>query len=121
MIICIFAIIDNNKKDNISKINKEYKDNIIYKLIVYTSMFATVVLVATSLYVMFTPVAASTINGCQYRYLLPMVFPTVYYLSDLNIEVSADTKRKCMAVGTIGMTLVFLYGIYSLCGALYIC
>lgn len=35
---------------------------------------------ATALYVAFTPVGATGIAGCQTRYLLPIIFPTMYLL-----------------------------------------
>lgn len=38
------------------------------------------VLVATALYVSFTPVAYSTVNGCQFRYILPWVVPLFLFL-----------------------------------------
>ena len=37
----------------------------------------TLVLVATALYVSFTPVGLGTVNGCQYRYILPLITPTL--------------------------------------------
>lgn len=40
-------------------------------------LFGTVALVATSMYVSFTPVGSSSINGCQPRYLLPLFFPAM--------------------------------------------
>ena len=53
-------------------------------------LFGTVVLVATSMYVAFTPVGLNTINGCQPRYLLPLFFPAMMLIcpgkirNDLN-------------------------------------
>ena len=35
------------------------------------------ILVATALYVSFTPVGLDTVNGCQYRYILPLITPTL--------------------------------------------
>ena len=37
----------------------------------------TLVLVATALYIDFTPVGLGTVNGCQYRYILPLITPTL--------------------------------------------
>lgn len=42
------------------------------------AFFCTAVLVATAMYVSFTPVRLETVNGCQPRYLIPMVFPALY-------------------------------------------
>lgn len=42
--------------------------------------FATLVLVATSLYVSFTAVASPTVAGCQPRYILPLVFAFLVFV-----------------------------------------
>ncbi|MBQ8202755.1 MAG: DUF2142 domain-containing protein [Clostridia bacterium] len=49
----------------------------------------TVVLIATSMYVAFTPVGYETINGCQPRYILPLIYPL---LSVVGIE---GIKNNC--------------------------
>lgn len=49
--------------------------------VMLASMFAFLsmaVLIATAMYVSFTPVRLETVNGCQHRYLIPMVFPALY-------------------------------------------
>lgn len=40
----------------------------------------TVALVATALYISFTPVGLGTVNGCQYRYLLPWLLPGMFFV-----------------------------------------
>ena len=40
-------------------------------------IFGTICLVATSMYVAFTPVGLGTVNGCQPRYMLPLFFPAI--------------------------------------------
>ena len=42
--------------------------------------FGTICLVATALYISFTPVGADTINGCQGRYITPVLFPLLSFL-----------------------------------------
>ena len=51
------------------------------KAVMLSSMFAFLsmaVVIATAMYVSFTPVRYTTVNGCQPRYLIPMVFPALY-------------------------------------------
>ena len=43
-------------------------------------LFGTVCLVATALYISYTTVGLDTIVGCQYRYLLPILFPITFLL-----------------------------------------
>jgi len=48
--------------------------------------FAQVALIATSLYISFTPVGLETINGCQYRYLFPILVPFCFFLAPSGIK-----------------------------------
>ena len=48
-------------------------------LYMYSIALTTVALVSTALYISFTAVGSSTIAGCQPRYLIPLVFPALYF------------------------------------------
>ena len=47
---------------------------------------AALVLVVTSLYVAYTVVGADTIEGCQPRYLAPLIFPATVFLGSARIR-----------------------------------
>lgn len=47
----------------------------ISRWIIMAILFGIMVLVATSMYIAFTPVGLDTVNGCQPRYMLPLLFP----------------------------------------------
>jgi uncharacterized membrane protein len=49
--------------------------------------FVTVSLVATSLYVSYTPVGLTIINGVQPRYLIPLLFPLLFVLCKNHFSV----------------------------------
>lgn len=51
------------------------------RIIVYACAFITACVISTALYLSFTPVGARQINGCQPRYLLPLVFPCLLFAS----------------------------------------
>lgn len=53
----------------------------------------TVILVATALYVSFTPVGLGTVNGCQSRYLLPLLVPCLSFILNQDRLVYGDGKR----------------------------
>ena len=86
---------------------------------VVISCIAAIILAATALYVSFTPVAHSTILGCQKRYLLPVILPVLYFLSEWNIEVPDKIKNNVFLFGITIMGVIFLNGIYELCISLY--
>lgn len=49
-------------------------------------IFCAIFLTALALYISYTPVGYETVNGCQFRYLLPFVFPVAYLLG-FNFKV----------------------------------
>ena len=45
-----------------------------------------VILIMTSMYVVYTPVGANYINGAQYRYLLPLILPVLMHIGSGLVE-----------------------------------
>lgn len=82
--------------------------------IMASSSFITIVLVATALYIGFTAVGKDTIAGCQPRYILPVLFPFLYFNIGLKVELEDSVKRNLFVVSTSVMMIVYLYGIYLL-------
>lgn len=72
------------------------------------------VLVASSLYASFTPVAAQYVAGCQPRYLIPLLFPALYMLGSPRIENKMNKAFFHMAVLGISSFGV-LYTFYEVC------
>lgn len=52
----------------------------------------TVILIATALYVSFTPVGLGTVNGCQPRYLLPLLVPCLSFILNQRHILMGDSK-----------------------------
>ena len=48
--------------------------------------FGVICLAATAMYIAFTPYMFETILGCQYRYMLQLMFPTLFVLGCLPIK-----------------------------------
>ena len=55
-------------------------------------------LVATALYISFTPLGHSTINGCQARYLVPMLAPLLLLVTGQRFNI---IKNKTIYNGCI--------------------
>ena len=69
--------------------------------------FAQLVLVATSLYVGFTPVGHETILGCQYRYIFPILIPFCYFLAPAGIDARVNPKlQKALVFGLLSANLL---------------
>ncbi len=85
-----------------------------YTWIMAGSCFVTIVLVATALYIGFTAVGRDTVAGCQPRYILPVLFPFLYFNIGLKVELEDSVRRNLFVVSTSVMMIVYLYGIYLL-------
>lgn len=77
---------------------------------------------AVSMYVAFTPVGLETVNGCQGRYLIPVLFPVIYLWS----RFSCKTYVKCLLKETnihilliAVLMLVSAWGVWNCCISLY--
>lgn len=95
------AILDNGKEKQIHNFNP------FYRLVTFLSALLTVAVVATSLYLLYNNVGIDWINGCQSRYLLPILFPLIYSLGESRIQVTA--KGKNIALMVIPLVLSFIF------------
>ncbi|MDE7322618.1 MAG: DUF2142 domain-containing protein [Lachnospiraceae bacterium] len=108
LIIGVIAVIDNGKLSEKSRII------ICQRCAAAAACFASMALAATALYVSFTPVGYDTVLGCQYRYILPVLFPFLYFIGKMDIDVGEKIKSNIFAIATTIMAIIFLYGLYSL-------
>lgn len=77
---------------------------------------------AISMYVMFTPVGSDVINGCQGRYIIPALFPTLYVLSRFGGKTIIKDHIGEANINSILIALLSLAGIYGIwlgCVSLY--
>lgn len=71
----------------------------------------TFALVATALYVSFTPVGLGTVNGCQFRYILPMLVPALAIILNnrwVTLGEKTGWKACCLAVSLVFFALCFV-------------
>lgn len=88
------------------------KDNrIVIKCATVLSIIMVLGLVPTALYISFTAVASPTIAGCQFRYILPVVFPALLLSFSDNIENKMNIELfRLIPMGL--MSFVLLYSLY---------
>ena len=80
----------------------------------FFSAAVCIVLVATALYVSFTEVGANYIAGCQPRYLLPILFPTAYFIGVDGVQTKIN--KNVMTVVSISiMSYFFMAGMWNTC------
>ena len=81
----------------------------IYAVIVY---FGLAALIATALYISFTPIRSETINGCQARYITPLLFPLLALIGNPGI-LKLSGKRWYNVAVILPVTSVLYFNIYN--------
>ena len=82
------------------------------------SAWIAIVFVATALYIAYTPVGDHSIAGCQLRYMLPLIFPVLYFIGS-NKVTNVEGRKAYVVIPLYIMAMTFLYNIYTLCIAYY--
>jgi len=113
-ILIIFLIIVTFTDENKQSIYINTK----IKFVFLISCFFTIILISTALYISFTPVGSSTINGVQPRYLLPFLCPILLLLRKSNIIRSENIKIYSIIVFIIS-SYFLLSGLWSVCISKY--
>ena len=80
--------------------------------------FVTVSLVATSLYVSYTPVGLTSINGVQPRYLIPLLFPLLFVLCKNHFSIIPNRNLYNACIFSL-LAAVLLNGIWDRIISLY--
>lgn len=82
-------------------------------LYIYVVLFGIACLIATWLYIDFTPVGHNAINGCQPRYLLPLLLPALSFVGFKGLSYNGN--RMIYNSAAIGMFVLYnFYAIWEL-------
>lgn len=79
----------------------------------YIGIIGAIVLVVMALYISYTPVGFGSVNGCQPRYLLPVLFPFLYFAGENKLQIPEEMRRKIFLWGTVVMALIFLLTVHN--------
>ncbi len=105
LLLLMVAFLSDKDKD----VNTDYKWYI--RTVTVCMFFGISVLIATSMYVAFTPVGSEVINGCQPRYMIPLIYPLLSVLGIKGIYIkSKRTVYNYLMI--IPMVLINLYNVY---------
>lgn len=85
------------------------------RVLVIALNLITVVLFATAFYVSYTVVGSETIAGCQPRYLIPLLFSTLVFLSSSRFAwPRCDRKKTVYNITVLGlMSLINMVGLWQ--------
>lgn len=114
ILLTLAAFVDNTKIGT-----EKFRGVNMLRLWSLTGIFITLVLVATSMYISFTPVGLNDINGVQPRYMIPVIFPFLYYVCRVNIDIPQKIKGSVAVYGSMLLSLVLCFNIYVQCICFY--
>lgn len=106
ILVATACLTDKDKKDC-------FKGSNVIRITTIGTTLLAIVLTASALYVAFTPVGHSTVFGCQPRYLLPLIYPTLAVLGTGRF-VNPIKKVYYNAVMIIGINGYLLANIWVL-------
>lgn len=102
MYLLIISVVDS---DAVSSCLTSFKRRVYVAFI----GLSAVVLIATAMYVAFTPVGLNTVNGCQFRYLLPLMFPvSVFCFGFPGIRNIYSRNQLSTTFCTISMLMIMI-------------
>ena len=92
----------------------DFKGGIKMKAVTIFTCFGLTCLVATALYLTFTPVGLYTINGCQWRYIIPILIPFLYCVGSSKVRHSMDKRViNALVFGFIALNVFMsFYDVY---------
>ena len=99
LLIIIVGIIENFKGENFKKFSR---------LFCFVLLTGVVVLIWTALYLSFTPVGLTTINGVQARYFLPLLLPLFLCIKPKNIYLKNFSKKYDLLVLLVPIVVLLL-------------
>lgn len=83
------------------------------KILIIVVILGIITLIWTALYLSFTPVGFTTINGVQPRYFIPFIFPFLMCMQSSKIK-NKICEKKYNTIVLLIMSLVLLISIYQL-------
>ena len=108
VLLLLTALTDKNDLDNGAYTRTS-------KVLIVLLCFGIAVSIATALYITFTPVGYETVNGCQPRYLIPLLYPVLSIIGWNGLNNSVNRKYYnysivliCCAVNFYNIATVML-------------
>lgn len=117
--ICLLVLTLGTLADSVSSSTSKNKEIKRLRWGYLFSICAAIVFVTTAIYVSFNPVMNDPIKGMQKRYLMPVIFPLLFYVFRVNIDVPRKIKDNVLIGGCMILVFVLYYNLYTLCIRVY--
>lgn len=110
-VLCLMIFTAITDKSKIDQTMCNWKSRL-FALVLF---FITTVLIATALYIEFTPVGLDTINGVQPRYIIPLLFCTLVFLSSPRLALPWLEDKKMLYNSFIlgAMSFAYMFGFWQ--------
>lgn len=108
LMILLFAVfMDKNKYD-------DFDNNIIIRSALAVTSLGAIILASTALYISFTPVGHTWINGMQWRYQAPALFGLLYSFGSVKTRCGLSNRVKALIVygGIFATTFLSYHSAY---------
>jgi uncharacterized membrane protein len=86
--ICIMAFTAFTDKS----LHDNFACSLKVKSVTLLTAFVQTAIVASALYISFTPVGHNGINGCQWRYIIPILLPSLYCVGSSKVTHTIDKR-----------------------------
>jgi len=102
ILLCASIFIENGTK------TKELK--VSYKIFILSLILCITCMIWGSMYLIFTPVSGTIINGVQNRYFIPLIFPLLFLVNNNKIKNNFDELKKYIFY-CLSLTWINIYSI----------
>lgn len=100
ILVVLFCLITDNKSD-ITKNGTRY-----LRLFIGLACLLQMAVVSTSMYIGFNPIGATSISGCQFRYVFPCLPPLFYCIAPRRMRVSVSEEwRRGIVFGALALNI----------------
>ena len=103
----VAAAVDNSEKTVFTK------QQTLAKIGGYVGVLGALLLAVVALYIGYTNVGYGNVSGCQPRYILPVLFPFLFFFGENAMKVPSEIKGKVYSWVVIGISLVTLLAIHD--------
>lgn len=105
LLLLAFAIVTDKGQNN------SFKGSVLIRILALLMFVGMSALIATALYITFTPVALQTIKGCQPRYIIPLLAPLALTIANPGLQIF---KNKAI-YNTIILIVASVSVLYDIC------
>ena len=107
LMLLVIACVDRSPYKVVEK--KRALSSSLLKIVTLFTCLLGVAVIATSFYLAFSPVFASTVHGCQPRYILPLLMPFLFSIGVDGTIIACKINRKKLAMSVLMLsTLVYM-------------